>query len=208
MKRSELYALVWSTPVAKIADEVGVTGTRIAAICRQHSIPTPPRGYWAKRSVGKQPPASPLPSPEADYQIKVGAAQRQPRPSNWVAPGALLRPAGDRPTEPNPNHSTNAGSDPCIPAEEPKALRAPAKRVEPPQPPPALRVDLEMVRAAAAELHGIQAIRELLQAVTARAVHAQPHDAHQILSWVAAVRTMLEVQDPVDALIRLATESP
>jgi len=44
MKRSELYDLIWSPPASKIADELGISGSRIAAICKRHGIPTPPRG--------------------------------------------------------------------------------------------------------------------------------------------------------------------
>ncbi|OWQ83603.1 hypothetical protein CDN99_26090 [Roseateles aquatilis] len=207
MKRSELYAKVWATPVLKIAAEVGITGTRIAAICRQHGIPTPPRGYWAKLSAGKQPPTVPLPSPEADYEIKVGAPQGRPKPSAWVAPGLLLRPAVEALVDPEPEAASDDDHlEPCVREARPKIQRVPARPAGPSLPPSAVQVDLELVRAAAAELQGMQAIRELLQAIAARAVHAPADDAQRILAWAAAVREKLEAHDPVAALLRLAAE--
>lgn len=209
MKRSELYAKVWAMPVLKIAAEVGITGTRIAAICRQHGIPTPPRGYWAKLSAGKQPPTVPLPSPEADYEIKVGALPSRPKPSAWVAPGVLLRAAVEAQAEPEPDAaSVDECGEPAAPEKRHARFRAPIRPVGPSSPPPAMRIDLELVRAAAAELQGMQAIRELLQAVAARAVHAPADEAQRTLAWAAAVREKLEAQDPVAALLRLAAEPP
>lgn len=52
--------------------------------------------------------------------------------------------------------------------------------------------DLELVRAAAVELRGIQAVRDLPQAVVSRAVHARPVEAQRILAWAAAVCIRLE----------------
>ncbi|MGE1076326.1 hypothetical protein ACQJ22_27790, partial [Pseudomonas fragariae (ex Marin et al. 2024)] len=64
--------------------------------------------------------------------------------------------------------------------------------------------DLELVRAAAAQLQDMQAIQGLMQAVVARAVHASPEEAQRILQWAAAVRARLGERDPVEALLRLA----
>lgn len=68
-------------------------------------------------------------------------------------------------------------------------------------------VDLELVRAAAAEVQGLQAMRELLQTVAARAVHAELAEAQRIMSWVAAVRAQLDERDPIAAVLRLAAAS-
>lgn len=48
MKRSELYAKVWATPMSRLAIELGISDVGLAKACRRHAIPAPPRGYWAK----------------------------------------------------------------------------------------------------------------------------------------------------------------
>ncbi|WP_424813460.1 hypothetical protein [Roseococcus sp. YIM B11640] len=51
--RQELYDLVWSQPLTKLAPEVGISGVAIAKTCARVDVPVPPRGYWARRSNGK-----------------------------------------------------------------------------------------------------------------------------------------------------------
>jgi hypothetical protein len=203
MKRSDLYDKVWSMPVIKVGDEVGLTSTRMAAICKQHGIPTPPRGYWSKLSVGKQPPRTPLPQPEADYEIRVGVPSRRPKPSSWVVPGVLLR------LDTNiaqPQHPATPHEKPEPPKVLPQPLRSVPQPDEPKPKPIPLHIDMELLRAAASELQGIQAIRELLQAVSTRAMHAPPDEVERVLNWAAAVRARLDEHDPISALLRLALE--
>jgi len=52
MTRSELYNRVCRAPLSRLAPELGLTGTRLAAICRQHQIPYPGSGYWTRKSLG------------------------------------------------------------------------------------------------------------------------------------------------------------
>jgi len=65
-------------------------------------------------------------------------------------------------------------------------------------------VELELIRTAGAELQSSQAMRDLRQALAARAINVQP-EAQRILSWPAAMRSHLEERDPVAAHLRLAT---
>jgi hypothetical protein len=61
--RQELYDLVWSEPMVKIAERYGISGRGLAKACARASIPVPERGYWAKAQAGqkvKQPPLPPL----------------------------------------------------------------------------------------------------------------------------------------------------
>ena len=51
--RRELYDLVWSKPILKLAEEFGLSDRGLAKICERHRIPVPPRGYWAKLAAGK-----------------------------------------------------------------------------------------------------------------------------------------------------------
>jgi len=65
MARAELFERVWSAPVAKLAEEWGITGTGLKKVCRRVQIPVPPRGYWAKLKAGhrvKRPSLPALPA--------------------------------------------------------------------------------------------------------------------------------------------------
>ena len=61
VKREELYELVWSQPMTKVAQQFDVSGSYLARICTLLNAPRPERGYWAKLAVGKAPPKVPLP---------------------------------------------------------------------------------------------------------------------------------------------------
>ena len=54
LTRQELYDLVWSTPLTKLANDFGLSDVGLAKICERHRVPTPPRGYWAKKEAGKK----------------------------------------------------------------------------------------------------------------------------------------------------------
>lgn len=53
LTRQELYDLIWSTPMTKLAESFGVSDVGLAKICDRHRVPKPPRGYWAKKEAGK-----------------------------------------------------------------------------------------------------------------------------------------------------------
>jgi len=59
--RNILYKEVWTKPVTKVAERYGVSDVMIHKICKKLQIPVPPRGYWAKISVGQKLNKEPLP---------------------------------------------------------------------------------------------------------------------------------------------------
>lgn len=61
LTRKELYELVWSVPMVKLADRFGLSDVGLKKKCRKHSIPVPPRGYWARKQAGQNPRQTPLP---------------------------------------------------------------------------------------------------------------------------------------------------
>ena len=69
MMRSDLYKLVWSSPVTKVAQELGISDVGLSKLCARYGIPTPPRGYWAKFAVGHKLPRTRMPSPTRDFSI-------------------------------------------------------------------------------------------------------------------------------------------
>lgn len=47
--------------MSRLCDEFGLSDRGLAKICERHAIPTPPRGYWAKREAGRKVRQTPLP---------------------------------------------------------------------------------------------------------------------------------------------------
>lgn len=61
--REELYELVWSTPMIKVAEKFEVSGSYLARVCTELGVPRPERGYSPKLAVGKAPQRPALPEP-------------------------------------------------------------------------------------------------------------------------------------------------
>jgi hypothetical protein len=59
--RQELYDLVWSEPIVKLAERFSISGVGLAKACKRADIPVPERGYWAKAKHGKEGRRIPLP---------------------------------------------------------------------------------------------------------------------------------------------------
>ncbi|MCP4410331.1 MAG: hypothetical protein GY807_21810 [Gammaproteobacteria bacterium] len=77
LSRRELYDLVWSKPIMKLATEFGISDRGLGKICRRHQVPVPPRGYWAKLQAGKmveQVPFEDIEDPQLD-QIVITASE-------------------------------------------------------------------------------------------------------------------------------------
>ena len=53
LTRRAMYDLVWSRPMTKVAEDLGISDVGLKKVCDKHRVPTPPRGYWAKRDAGK-----------------------------------------------------------------------------------------------------------------------------------------------------------
>lgn len=52
--RRELYDLVWSVPITKLAARYGMSGRGLAKACERADIPVPERGYWTKVQAGQE----------------------------------------------------------------------------------------------------------------------------------------------------------
>jgi hypothetical protein len=79
--RKQIYDLVWSKPLRKLARELGVTNQGLAKACRRHEIPVPPVGHWQKAAHGKDVDQPPLEHGQFDDQATVE-----------IAAGATIRP--------------------------------------------------------------------------------------------------------------------
>ena len=69
VSREELYDLVWSMPMVKVAEKFNVSGSYMARICSVLHVPRPERGYWAKLAFGKAPERPPLPEAQPGDQL-------------------------------------------------------------------------------------------------------------------------------------------
>ena len=91
--RQSLYELVWKEPIQALAPRFGLSDRGLSKLCERYAIPTPPRGYWAKRHAGKKVIRAPLIQLEGsrmreDYPI----AQFKPantKPADGSAPDPI-----------------------------------------------------------------------------------------------------------------------
>jgi hypothetical protein len=76
LTREELYVLVWSEPIQKIAPRYGLSDRGFGKLCARYEIPVPPRGWWAKRAAGKRVRQTPLPPLNDPYRQKIRLAEK------------------------------------------------------------------------------------------------------------------------------------
>jgi hypothetical protein len=86
MTRLELYNRVCDRPLSKVAPELGISGTQLAAICKRYQIPYPGSGYLTRKSLGL--PAELPMLPEApDETIEVMPPVVKPRRKRTLEEG-------------------------------------------------------------------------------------------------------------------------
>lgn len=95
--RQELYDLVWSEPMIKVAARFGISGRGLAKACEKAGIPVPERGYWAKIQAGHKITKPALPA------AVIGVTDR----ITITPPG----PRTDRPAPPPPPPTVQAKID-------------------------------------------------------------------------------------------------
>ena len=104
-----MYDLVWSRPMISVAADLGISDVALKKICDKHRVPTPSRGYWAKKAAGKptkQVPFHETADPQHEHIVIHGAQQNlapevrevlvQERERRKARPKALL-PAAPEP---------------------------------------------------------------------------------------------------------------
>jgi hypothetical protein len=72
LSRKELYQFVWSEPMKTLAARFGISDVALKKTCARAAIPTPDRGYWAKKAAAKntrQPSLSERPPGMADEVV-------------------------------------------------------------------------------------------------------------------------------------------
>jgi hypothetical protein len=74
LSREELYALVWSEPLKTLSGRFGISDVALKKTCERAEVPTPDRGYWAKKEAGKSTFQEALPAraPGMSNDVVVG----------------------------------------------------------------------------------------------------------------------------------------
>lgn len=75
LTRKALYNLVWSEPMMTLSARFQISDVALKKTCARAGIPTPERGYWAKKDAGKGvfQAAFPLRPPGMSDEIEIGA---------------------------------------------------------------------------------------------------------------------------------------
>jgi hypothetical protein len=89
--RQELYDLIWSEPMIKVAAQYGISGNGLAKACRKADIPVPERGYWNRVQAGRKVKRPPLPVAGPNTAIHVTI--RPPLPKSEVPPSPPVPPS-------------------------------------------------------------------------------------------------------------------
>jgi hypothetical protein len=74
LSRKALYDLVWTEPLRTLCERFGLSDVALLKTCQRAMVPTPERGYWARKAAGKKTWVLPLPErpPAMDDEIQVG----------------------------------------------------------------------------------------------------------------------------------------
>lgn len=94
VSREDLYELVWSEPMIKVAEKFNVSGSYMARVCSTLNVPRPQLGYWAKLAVGKATEKPPLPEAQPGDQLswsQGGELQAPRRPQLEALPARPKR---------------------------------------------------------------------------------------------------------------------
>ncbi|MCX5568199.1 hypothetical protein [Kaistia nematophila] len=89
--RVELYKRVCERPLSKVAPELGISGTALAAICKQYQVPYPGSGYWTRKSLGLSAELPTLPE-ASDETIDILLPVVKPRKKRTMEEGAPRKP--------------------------------------------------------------------------------------------------------------------
>lgn len=54
LTRKQLYEIIWSTPLSKLAKEYALSDNGFRKLCNRYDIPIPKNGYWSKLKFNKQ----------------------------------------------------------------------------------------------------------------------------------------------------------
>jgi len=160
--RQELYERVWTTPIVRLAGELGYSYPELITIVTALGIPRPSGGYWYRLQHGGGPEQIPLPpAPEgAQNEIPFGPRLNAPLPPEPPAyAGETDEAAPVTPKKQRKNIATGSAGEPANPlktaAVEPTAspLESNAKPTKPAAPTRVAPEFADVVEMTREELH-------------------------------------------------------
>lgn len=89
-RREELYAAVWREPAREVAKRYGMSSNALGKICERLQVPTPTRGYWARRGVGIISPTPPLPPLSSTAASELTVVRKGRRPDRARIAASIL----------------------------------------------------------------------------------------------------------------------
>lgn len=111
LTRERLYSLVWSEPMLKVAERLGVSSSYMARVCTHMNVPRPERGYWAKFAAGKTQRQVPLPEAQpGDVLVWSKGGGGVQAPMALPKPPERVRRAIKIPTFPSNQHPLISGA--------------------------------------------------------------------------------------------------
>jgi hypothetical protein len=93
IERKELYDLIWSKPITKIAVDYGISDSMVIKICKKLGVLRPGLGHWAKVAAGKKVRQLPLGKLPKDCKEKYHLSLYiQIKKHNETEPDKLINP--------------------------------------------------------------------------------------------------------------------
>ncbi|HEU0037120.1 MAG TPA: hypothetical protein VFQ53_41205 [Kofleriaceae bacterium] len=89
-RREELYCAVWREPATEVAKRYGMSSNALGKICDRLQVPTPTRGYWARRAVGIVDPTPPLPALSRALETELTVTRKGRRPDRTRIAASIL----------------------------------------------------------------------------------------------------------------------
>ncbi|ARS71076.1 hypothetical protein [Sinorhizobium meliloti] len=91
LTRLELYKRVCDSPLSKVGPELGISGTGLAAVCKQYQVPYPGSGYWTRKSLGLPAELPELPELPGASDEAIEITPRVPKPRQKKPPEGSAR---------------------------------------------------------------------------------------------------------------------
>src|ERR1035437_1239107 len=79
LSRDELYDLVWTKPIMRLAEIYDISDVGLAKTCRRLRVPRPPVGYWQRIAVGQKVARSKLSPIPRGVSVPTQIAYLRPR---------------------------------------------------------------------------------------------------------------------------------
>jgi hypothetical protein len=171
ISREKLYELIWTTPMVRLAPQLGVSDVAIAKACKRMNIPRPSVGFWARQKSREDYSAPPLPESNPGPRIWNIPSRRRhaPRAASGLPPDIPVATSLTEPHQLTLKTQTGLG-------------RSKADRREVISPSGQGRLDIEVSEALTDR--GLRILDALLKALEARGHKIRVGDSYEPMTLV------------------------